>query len=148
MPNRITLAAVVALFAGPALVAAGNCPVAVTKAALGAHPKAKVTACRAESEHGRAQYSVTLAVDASRSLELDVSPEGKVLLTEERLAVEALPKSVREAFAAKYPGAKASRAEKEVTAEGAVSYELAFSDARGKKHEATFHEDGSFVDEE
>ncbi len=52
------------------------------------------------------------------------------------------------AFEAKYPKTKASKAEKQTKADGTVTYEIAFKDAKGKKHEATFKEDGTFVEEE
>jgi len=55
---------------------------------------------------------------------------------------------VTAAFEAKYPKTKASKAEKQTKADGTVTYEIAFKDAKGKKHEATFKEDGTFVEEE
>jgi len=55
--------------------------------------------------------------------------------------------AVTSAFEAKYSGTKAARAEKQTKADGAVTYELAFEKG-GKKHEATFWEDGKFKEEE
>ena len=47
------------------------------------------------------------------------------------------------AFAAKYPKAKADRAEKQVKADKTTTYEIAFG-----KTEVTFKDDGTFVEEE
>ena len=50
-------------------------------------------------------------------------------------------------IAAKYPKAKADSAEKQTPAGGKISYEIAFADGATRK-EATFTEDGKFVEEE
>ena len=52
------------------------------------------------------------------------------------------------AFAAKYPKAKATRAEREVHEDNATYFELGFTADGGKKREATFAADGKFVEEE
>ncbi|HEY4183340.1 MAG TPA: hypothetical protein VGM90_41235 [Kofleriaceae bacterium] len=57
-----------------------------------------------------------------------------------------VPVAVTKAFAAKYPKAKATKAEK-IEKGTEVSYELAWMDGK-KKREATFKADGSFVEEE
>ena len=80
-------------------------------------------------------------------LELDLSPAGALLKSEEKIALEALPAAVGKALIAKYPGAKATRAEKIALAGGKVSYEVAFDAGKDRK-EATFAADGTFVEEE
>ena len=136
---RITL---LCLLAATPAFAAPSCPTAVTDAITKAFPKAKVDRCKAEKEHGHDQFEVRVTkADASKA-EVDVAPDGKILQVEETIAPAELPDAVKKAFAAKYPKAKASRAEKQ-TAGAEVSYEIAF----GTK-EATFKADGSFVEEE
>jgi hypothetical protein len=121
------------LLAAPAFA---DCPKPVTGAIAKAYPKASVKSCKAEG----ASFEARLA---HPDLELDIAADGKILATEEKIAVTALPNAVKKAFAAKYPKAKAERAEKETTADGKVTYEIAFG-----KTEVTFAADGTFVEEE
>ncbi|HEV7516267.1 MAG TPA: PepSY-like domain-containing protein [Thermoanaerobaculia bacterium] len=149
MSSRIAFTLAFALLLAPGLaVAKTDCPAAVTDAAQKAYPAAKVTACKQEKEKGKVQYEVKLETQEAKKLELDISPEGSILLTEEAVAVDSVPKSVMAAFEAKYPKMKAAKADKQTQADGTVGYEIAFKDAKGKKHEATFKEDGTFVEEE
>src|SRR5260370_26579681 len=124
------------------------CPAAVKNAALKAYPAAKVTSCKEEKEKGKVQYEVKLETKDAKQLELDISPEGAVLLTEEPAALDSVPKAVTAAFAARYPKMKATRAAKQTRPDGTITYELAWRDAKGKRHEATFKDDGAFVEEE
>jgi hypothetical protein len=137
--------AVLLLFA----VAQANdaCPEVVTAAVTKAYPQAKVGSCKLENDHGKVQYEVKLEHNG-RKVELDVSPEGTILQTEEIVPLTSVPSKVMAAFEAKYPKAKATRAEKQSQSSGKVSYELKFLDAGGAKHEVTFSEDGTFVEEE
>jgi hypothetical protein len=79
-------------------------------------------------------------------LEVDVAADGTILQVEEPIAVDALPDAVKKAFAAKYPGAKATGANKQ-TAGKDIRYEIAFVVDKARK-EATFSASGAFVDEE
>ncbi len=145
----LTLTLALATLMAPGLaVAKPGCPPPVKDAAQKAYPSSKVTACKEEKEKGKVQYEVKLETKKAKKLELDISPEGAVLLTEEEVATGSVPKAVTAAFEAKYPKTKASKAEKQTKADGSVTYEVAFKDAKGKRHEATFKEDGTFVEEE
>jgi hypothetical protein len=149
MSSHTAAALAIAMLIAPGLaVAETDCPSAVKDAAQKAYPGSRVTSCKQEKEKGKVQYEVKLATKGEQKLELDISPEGSVLLTEEVVATGSVPKGVMSAFGAKYPKMKADRAEKQTTADGTVTYEIAFKDAKGKKHEATFKEDGTFVEEE
>jgi Putative beta-lactamase-inhibitor-like, PepSY-like len=137
---RISLACI--LFAATPAVAAPSCPTAVTDAIAKAFPKSKVESCKAEKEHGHDQFEVRVTKADAKKAEVDVAPDGKILQIEEKVAPAELPDAVKKAFAAKYPKAKAERAEKQ-TAGADISYEIAF----GSK-EVTFKADGTFVEEE
>lgn len=65
---------------------------------------------------------------------------------EEAIKLEAVPAAVMKAFTARYPKAKATKAEK-ITKGKTVMYELAWQDG-GKTREATFDSAGAFVEEE
>ena len=80
-------------------------------------------------------------------MEIDASPDGRLLLIEENVPLDSVPKAVILAFEAKYPKAQANRSVKQTKPGGPITYELAFKD-KGKKHEVTFAKDGTLVGEE
>ena len=123
------------------------CPAAVTKAIDKAFPKSTITKCKPEKEHGQAQFEVKLTKADGTKAEVDLSPDGKILQVEEKIAIDKVPAAVMKGFAAKYPKAKADSAEKQTPSEGKPTYEIAFQGDKGRV-EATFTEDGKFVEEE
>jgi hypothetical protein len=131
--------------AAPAI--AKECPPVVTAAVLKAHAGATLTSCRQEVEDGKTQYEVTITGKDGRRIDCDVSPAGQILVTEEYLDLKDVPAAVMAAFAAKYAGAQSTAAEKQTTADGKVTYEIAFGSGDGKKS-ATFDAGGKFVEEE
>lgn len=134
---RTTL--ILALFATPAFA---DCPKAVTDGVAKAFPKSTITRCHPEHEDGKDIFEAKITRADGTKAEVDVAPDGSILQLEEKIAVEKLPDAVKKAFATRYPKAKPERAEKQ-TAGKTVSYEVAFG-----KTEATFTEDGKFVEEE
>ena len=131
--------------AGP--LSAGDCPPAVTAAVLKAHAGATIASCKQEQGNGKTQFEVKLAATTGKGIELDVSPDGTILLTEQYVAMNEVPPEVMKAFASKYGAAKPTRGEMQTAADGKVTYEIAFA-AGSKKKEATFGSDGTFVEEE
>ena len=144
---KTTLIALSLVVGAPALARAA-CPDPVKAAVDKAYPSSKIASCRHETEDGREQFEVKLTRTDGVAMELDVSPAGAILQTEEKVALSSVPDAVRKAFAAAHPKAKASRAEKETHADGGVFYELAFTGADGKRHESTFSADGKHVEDE
>jgi hypothetical protein len=124
-----------------------TCPESVTQSVAKELPGATLKSCKAEKdEGGHDQFEVTLE-QATQKIEVDVAPDGRILQTETIIAVTDVPAKVMAAFSAKYPGAKSTRAEKQVRAGKGTFYEIKF-DAQPKAKEATFSEDGTFVAEE
>ncbi|MGE5186639.1 MAG: hypothetical protein ACM31C_31510 [Acidobacteriota bacterium] len=119
----------------------------MTNAIQKAYPSSTVTRCNGEREHGRRQFATAVTKADGTRVEVDVAPDGTILLTEERIAVSNVPAAVMSAFAAKYPGAKVTRAEKQTPSHGPATYELGFAAKVGHK-EATFTATGKFVEEE
>jgi hypothetical protein len=119
----------------------------VKDAALKRYPEGRITACGEEGEGRNTQFEVKLTTKDSKAVELDISPQGSLLQTEEKVDVASVPSTVISAFRTKYPSTKATAAEKQTKADGSVTYELGFS-FKGKKLEATFGEDGTFRGEE
>jgi hypothetical protein len=138
------------LFAIPFLLstslASADCPKAITDAIAKAFPKATISACKAEKEHGHDQFEAKIVKADGGKAEVDVAPDGKILQVEEVIPLDKVPAAVMKAFAAKYPKGKATRAEKQ-TADKTVTYEIAF-DLGDQRKEATFDETGKFVEEE
>lgn len=127
-------------------VAHAECPKPVSDAIAKAFPKSTISSCKAEKEHGHDQFEVRVAKADGAKAEVDVTPDGKILQVEEKVAIDRVPASVMKAFAAKYPKAKVTRAEKQA-AESSITYEIAF-DLGADHKEATFDESGKFVEEE
>lgn len=123
------------------------CPAAVTSTIAKTFAKSTISKCKAEHEHGHDQFEVNVVKADGAKAEVDVDTDGKILQIEEKVPVDKVPAAVVKAFAAKYPKAKVDAAEKQTPSTGPASYELAFKSDKGRK-EATFTEDGKFVEEE
>jgi hypothetical protein len=132
---------ILALLATPAL-ADSSCPKAVTDGVAKAFPKSTITSCHPEHEDGKDIFEAKITRADGTKAEVDIAPDGSILQLEEMIAVDKLPAAVKKAFATRYPKLKAERAEKQ-TAGKTVTYEVA-----GGNIEATFTEDGKFVEEE
>lgn len=124
-----------------------GCPAPVKASAQKEYPGSKVSSCKKENEKGRIQYEVKLESKDKRKVELDIDPQGALLLTEEIVPLDSVPKEVIAAFEAKYPKTKPRTAEKQTKADGKITYELGFME-KGKAHEVTFDHEGTFVEVE
>ncbi|MCE9571839.1 MAG: hypothetical protein K8W52_01655 [Deltaproteobacteria bacterium] len=126
--------------------APAKCPAAVTAAIKKAFPRGAIRSCKAEHDDGADQFAVVVKTGTTR-VEVDVAPDGAIKQIEQRVAVDQVPAAVLKAFAAKYPKAEASRAQRQQHADKSVCFELGFTTEHGK-HEATFSEAGAFLEEE
>lgn len=140
--GRITLA----VLATAASVAHADCPRPVVDAIAKAFPGGTLGRCIAEKEHGRDQFEARLVRSDGVRVEVDLAPDGAILQIEEPIAVDKLPPAVAKAFAAKYPKAKATGAEKQ-TARKVVTYEIQFA-VGGARKEATFDGSGKLLEQE
>lgn len=130
----------------PQSAATVTCPEPVLRAVAKEFPSALGTRCKTESVGGRDQYEVRFDHDGA-VVTVDVTPNGRILQTEVPIALDRIPVNVMAAFRAKYQGANPTGAEKQVRTGKGVFYELAFTSG-ARSREATFTEDGTFVDEE
>src|SRR5262249_26521050 len=96
----------------PAYAEAGPCPTAVSGAVGKAFPRATITSCKAEHEHGKDSYEVKVTKASGEKIEVDVAPDGAILQVEESIALDAVPDAVKKAFAARYPKARPTGADK------------------------------------
>jgi len=144
--NRwIVFVAAASAAVAPAL--AGDCPAAVKAAALEGRAGASIASCKAETEKGKTQYEVKVALRDKRTLEIDVTPDGKVLKTEEKIAVSEAPAAVAAGLRAKYRDAKIEGVERQELADGSVQFEVKFRAGKTVK-EATFDALGKLLEEE
>jgi hypothetical protein len=148
MNHRIARSLLLASLAfSPALAVADApaCPASITDAAIKAFPGSKVTKCKQGKDH----FGVHLAKKDGTKAELELSAKGDVLETEDEVALTAVPAPVTKAFATRYPKLKATKAAKITkAADKTVTYELAAEVAKDNKTEASFKDDGSFVEDE
>ncbi len=143
--SHITSAVVASIMLLTSVASAETCPAAVTAAVKKAFPDGTITKCAAHVEKGQKHFEAKVS-RGKATLEIDVSPKGEILLIEEPIAVADLPAAVTRALAARYPKVKATRAEK-MTKGAELSFEIAFQ-SEGRRKEATFKQDGTFVEEE
>ncbi len=137
---------VLCLGVGLVLASTDECPEPVKAAINKAYPNSTVESCKKVVEKGTTFYEIKTTKQASK-VEVDVAPDGRILQTEEKVSLEAVPKAVTEAFTVRYKDAKPTGAEKQIKADGSVQYELAFGTGKQKK-EVTFSESGKFLEEE
>jgi len=78
-------------------------------------------------------------------LEIDVAPDGAIVLIEGQVAVDQVPAAVMKAFAAAYPRSNVVAAENQTPTGYTPRYVLAFTSAGGR-NEATVTQSGEFVD--
>jgi len=98
-----------------------------------------------EKEEGKHFYKVEYKKDG-REFELQVDDDGKVLETEEILAMEKLPPAVLETVKAESAGGEIKELALE-TEDGKTFYEVEF-EKDGKEHEVKIAEDGTVMERE
>ena len=123
-----------------------TCPDAVSAAAKKAYADGQITSCKKELDHGETQYEVKLDLRSGK-IEIDVSPAGKILQTEQAMEIAAVPPAVMKTFNAKYPAVAPTKANKLTAADNKVTYEVVYREGT-KRHEVTFAEDGTFLEAE
>lgn len=140
---RTTLFAMICTFAPALAHAETGCPTAVTDAAKKAFPDATIAKCVAE----KSIFEVVMKKKDNSRVELDVNAKGEIEQVEEVVPVSSVPQAVTKAFTARYPKSSLMRAEKQTKADKSVTFEVAFKVGTAMK-EATFKDDGTFVEEE
>jgi hypothetical protein len=114
-------------------------PSAVQETAKRESQGAKVRGYAKEMDKGKTEYEVQLLV-AGKSKDIAIDPEGKVLETEQEVALNSIPKEARSAITQKAQGAKVERVE-QVKSEKPTVYE-ALIHKSGKKQEIRVLENG------
>ena len=124
---------------------ASDCPKAVTTSVEKAHAKSKIVSCSSEREHETLFYEVKIRTAEGGKLEMELSPDGAVPVTEERIAVGEIPAAVMNALRAAHTDAELTGAERHTSGDGKVSFELQFKSA-GREHEMTVSAAGAVLE--
>ena len=108
-----------------------------------AYPDAKVKACAQEVENGELVFEIA-SVEGTMTRDVLYHRDGKVIVVEESIPMEAVPQPVRAAVDTKFAGGKVKLAEK-LMRDGKVSYEFQIR-YKGKNVQPVFEPDGTEVE--
>jgi hypothetical protein len=122
-------------------------PKEVTKAVKKKFPKAELVAATKEDMDGKPVYEVNIKAEDT-TIDVTVTPDGKIVLIEKTIAAKDLPKKIAEALEAKYPKAKYQTIEEIIKDDKIEKYEILLVTADKKTLEVTFDPKGKFLDEE
>jgi len=123
----------------------GKVPKAVIDAVKAKFKGAELVSAQKEKEDGKLVYEINLK-HRNHTIEVTVTPKGKIVSIEKTITVQDLPKAVAKAIDSKYPKAAIEKAE-EVTEGEKVSYEVLLVTA-DKKIEVVLDAAGKIVKEE
>jgi uncharacterized membrane protein YkoI len=107
---------------------------------------AELVGASKETEDGKTTYEVTIKHRGTK-IDVELSPDGKILVIEKTIAFKDLPRPVAEAVNAKYPRATIKKTE-ELTKDATVSYEVLLVTADKKKVEVVLDGTGKIIQEE
>jgi hypothetical protein len=124
-----------------AMAVATTCPEPVTATVSKTYPTGTLGPCRSTRDDGKDVYEVSVTVPDGAPIEVELSVDG--VITETEQVVLAMPDPVAAGFAAKYPGATASRIERQTEPGKSDTFELRVGDK-----DATFTAAGEFVAEQ
>lgn len=137
--------------AGEQRIARADVPKPVLATIEKRFPSAKQLGFERETEKGKVIYEANL-LDGTRRIDVDVSPEGALLVVEETIKLEAAPDAVRKGLAAsKYAKMPVTKSEKVTHYEADKVTSVAFEFVVGpsaKRVEVVFAENGKILKEE
>jgi hypothetical protein len=125
-------------------------PKVVRDAARAKFPRAEIVGAAREKEDGKTTYEVMFK-QAGRSIDATLSQDGKILEVEREIDDADLPRAVKKAIAARFPGARIAKVEQLIEGEdGPSRYEIAITtevvlDANGKFKKGGNEEDEAGV---
>ncbi len=106
-------------------ISVGDLPAAVKKAIKKKFPKAEIEKASKEVEDGKTTYEVLLEIE-DKPVDVAFKTDGTILEIEKEISFTQLPAKVKQAFKAKYPGAKVEKVEEVTRGEdGPAVYEIA-----------------------
>jgi putative PepSY-like beta-lactamase-inhibitor len=122
-------------------------PKAVADAVKAKFPKAELVSADKEKDNGKEVFEVNIKHEGA-SIDVTVTPEGKIVLIEKTIAAKDLPKAVADALKAKYPDATIKKVE-EISKDDKIEKYEALIVAKDKQLlEVSFDPTGKFLEEE
>ncbi len=131
------------------VVKQADIPPAVLAAVDKKYPAAKKVSFAREGKDEKDAYEVTV-VDRGKKIDIGLSPEGKILIEEHLIALEAVPESVRKGIEhSQYNKWRVERSERVITEENEAAPAYEFVVAKGKKKvQLVFDKEGKLTKEE
>ncbi len=143
----VAIAATTLVKAEDEKVALDKLPKEVTEAIKKKYPDAELVSAEKNKEDGKDVFEVTIKVKKV-SIEVTLTPEGKVLIVEKEIDTKEVPKVVIEAMEKKY-GKSTVKGATEISKDDKIaSYEMTIVTKDEKTLEVTFDTDGKFIEEE
>jgi hypothetical protein len=121
-------------------------PRAVLDAVKAKFKDAKLVSAEKETENDKVVYEINLKVN-DQTVEVSVTPDGKIVCIEKTITARDLPRPVTEAIDSKYPRATIKKVEAVQKGEK-VSYEVLLVTADKKTLEVVFEPQGKVLEEE
>ncbi len=126
-------------------------PKAVLDAVKAKFPDAKLVSAEKETEDGKTVYEIAIK-NKGQSIEVTLTPDGKIVEIEKQIEAKDMPKAVTEALAAKYPKATYKMIEEVIKVKDGKEkleyYEVLLVTAEKKKLEVSVTPDGKVTKEE
>ena len=122
-------------------------PKEVTEAVKKKFPKAELVKASKEDMEGKPVYEVNIKAEDT-TMDVIVTPDGKIVLIEKTIKAKDLPKAVAEALETKYPKATHKKIEAIIKDDKIEKYEILLVTADKKTLEVTFDPKGKLLDEE
>lgn len=142
----VSLLAAMTVRADEENVALDKVPKAVLDAVKAKFKGAKLTGAVREKTGEKIAYEISLK-HKGRTIDVTLTPAGKIVSIEKSLTFKELPKAVRKAIAGKYPKADIKAVEELIEGKK-VSYEVQLVTADKKKIEVTLDVSGKILSEE
>jgi len=148
MKFKLALAIAAALCLALPALADDDCPPTVKKAVEKTFPGSQMKKCETETKDGKQMYEVKLKTKDGATTKMDLDPAGVVLMTQQYVAVQAVPTVVMKTFHTKYPEPdyKVTKTEKWTYPDGRTTYRVTYSGAKGQKT-VVYTNEGTYVEE-
>ena len=131
------------VFAGEKKVKMKDLPAPVRKTVEDLSKSSTIVGLAREVEDGKTLYEAETKVNG-KTRDLTIDAEGKIVMTEDEVAIDSIPAAARAAIEKEAAGGKITLVEK-VTKGSDVKYEAAITPKSGKKKEVSFSADGAAV---
>jgi uncharacterized membrane protein YkoI len=121
-------------------------PKAVAEAVKARFPKGELLGAEKEKEGGKTVYEVAIK-NKGQSIEVTLTPDGKLVEIEKQIVADKLPRAVADALKDKYAGAKYKMIEEVIKVkdgeEKLAYYEVLLVTAEGREFEVSVAPDGT-----